>query len=56
MAKMVDEYDQLETCEQCGAVAPPERMTDFLTYKICQTCIDNIADNEEQHRDYEGSV
>ncbi len=50
-----DEYETLEVCEQCGAVAPPERMTEYLTYQVCPACIDNIADNAQQHRDYEAS-
>lgn len=54
--RIVDEYDQLETCEQCGAYAPAERLTEYLTYHICPACIDAIAENEQQHRDYEGSV
>ena len=53
--RIVDEYDQLETCEQCGAYAPAERLTEYLTYNICPACIDAIAENEQQHRDYEAS-
>lgn len=53
---IIDEYDHVAKCEQCGAYDPAERLTEYLTYHICPACIDAIADNELQHRDYEGSV
>ena len=50
-----DEYEHLSVCEGCAARVPSQMLTDADEYLFCPDCIEDMAERQNDHRDYEAS-
>lgn len=51
-----DEYEHLAVCEGCASRVPTQQLREADGYLFCPDCVEDMAERQNDHRDYEGSV
>lgn len=56
MANVIyEEYEHLATCEGCDERVPTQQLREADGYEFCPDCIEDMAERQNDHRDYEAS-